>query len=254
MDTFVDGWDAHFTRCRQTGRETGNDELEDYVPENVQIRGTDCFLVLERRSHGTSHGYASGKIRSRRNLAELCPNGGVLEVTAQGPNPRVQGLWSAIWLLGPGAWPGSGECDLHETMFFRGDEQHAFSTLHFGAGRDFVHPGAWGLHLGNYPWDAGDHTLRFEWRRSSGWDCSLAVDGRHVWSFNTRRLPADEPGFREGEGGCARAIFERAFEDPNHGLFLICNLAYGGRPFRHVADVSIADFAIRRVRVSERCA
>jgi hypothetical protein len=37
MDTQRDGWEA-FERVRQTGRETGNDELEDFVPEQVQIR------------------------------------------------------------------------------------------------------------------------------------------------------------------------------------------------------------------------
>lgn len=250
MDTLADGWDAHFTKVRQRGRDTGNDELEDFVPENVQIRGSDCFLVLEKRASG----YASGKIRSIRNLTEMCPNGGVLEVVAQGPNPRAMAEWPAIWLLGPGPWPRSGEVDLMEAMFFRGDEHEAFSTLHFGGSRDFIHPGKWGLHLGTYPWDGGDHRLRFEWRRgngnASGWDCSLDVDGRRIWSFNTRRLPADEPGFREGEEGCARAIFERAFEDPKHGLSLICNLSYGGRPFRHVGDVKIADFVIRRVKIA----
>jgi hypothetical protein len=269
MDTLRDGWDS-FERVRQTGRETGNDELEDFVPEQVQIRdgggGQLCALVLTR----TEHRWLSGKIRSRQNLTELRPNGGQLEVVVQGPNLQffdgrkcryARGAWPAVWLLPHAPWPTGGEIDLLEQMMFkRGDENRGFSTLHFGphAGKDYSYPGHWGLHLGTYDWDDKDHVLKFAWlRRGGAWNLSLSVDGKQVWAFSTKRegvlavgMEAGA-GFREGEPGDPAAIFQRAFDDAKHGLSLVVNLSYGGRPFGDTqADLKSAEFMVKRVTVT----
>jgi len=265
MDTLRDGWES-LERVRQTGRETGNEELEDFVPEQVQIRGSACAFVLARAEHR----WLSGKIRTRQNLTELRPQGGALEVVIQGPNLQffdgricrcARGIWPAVWLLPHAPWPTGGEVDLLELMVFKqGDENRGFSTLHFGprAGKDYSYPGHWGLHLGNYDWNENDHTLNFAWQRRDGaWSLSLSVDGKQVWAFSTRRegilAVGSEAGagFREGEPGDPAAIFQRAFDDPAHGLYLVINLSYGGRPFGGAQpDLKMADIIVKRVAIT----
>jgi hypothetical protein len=258
MDT-AEGWDKHFERVTQKGAETGNDELEDYVPGQVQVRGSEVALVLQRRGNR----YVSGKIRSWKSLKDMAPHGGVLEVGLRGPKLEggTVGIWPAVWLLPNGApWPMGGEIDLYEVMAFTPEGvKSGFSTLHFGPrpGQDALWPGHWGISLGHYPWDSGGtHTLRFEWKRENGaWAMKFAVDGREIWRFTTTRhdifkdFEVGKPhsaDFAPGAAGDPAAIFSRIFDKD---LRIICNLAFGGRPFRHVDNVSSAEMIITHVRV-----
>jgi licheninase len=259
MDS-AEGWDRHFERVAQSGAETGNDELEDYVLEQVQLRGSEIALVLQRRGER----YVSGKIRSRRSLKDMAPHGGVLEISLRGPKlegGRVVGIWPAVWLLPSGEpWPMGGEIDLYEVMAYTPEGvKTGFSTLHFGPrpGQDASWPGHWGLSLGSYPWDAaGEHTLRLEWKRENGsWALNYAVDGREIWRFTTTRndvFKSFEVGkphsadFAPGAAGDPAAIFSRIFDKD---LRIICNLAFGGRPFRYIDNVSSAEMVIMRARV-----
>ena len=85
MDTVAQGW-GEFERVNQTGKQTGNDEEENYIDTQCQVRGTSMFLVLSNE-HGQ---WLSGKIRSRRNLVEYAPQGGTLEVVRRpGAQPTV---------------------------------------------------------------------------------------------------------------------------------------------------------------------
>jgi len=103
-----------------------------------------------------------------------------------------------------------------------------------------------------------DHVLRFSWTRDNGaWRLAFAVDGRQIWSFATRRegvlALGNEAGggFSSGEPGDPAAIFQRAFDDPRHGLYVVINLSFGGRPFGDAqADLQLADFFVRRVVVT----
>jgi hypothetical protein len=157
----------------------------------------------------------SGKLLSKKNLTELCPNGGTLEVVVQGPNLEfydgrhsryVRGIWPAIWLLGNGSWPNeAAELDLWEMMQFKaGDENKASSCAHFGPykGKDFTGPGFWGLNLGSYVWDQQEHLIKFEWkkREDKAWQLTLTVDDRRVWSFATKHEGILDVGDRGGEG------------------------------------------------------
>lgn len=266
MDTDADGWEG-FERVAQSGRATGNDEDEDFAPGQCQVRDRAMFLVLS-----TEQGqWLSGKIRSKRNLTEMAPNGGVLEMVVQGVNIQfhdgrnirfARGVWPAIWLLGNGPWPCSGELDIFEQMMMKnGDQLRGFSTLHFGpsTGRDFVYPNHWGLSLGAYPWSEGDQRLKLQWKRrlDGAWVLTFWVNYKQIWSFVTRREGVLDvgmeagAGFGAGEPGDPAAIFQRAFDDPQHGLYLICNLSLGGRPFGRDshANLRMADFAIKRVTV-----
>jgi hypothetical protein len=173
-----------------------------------------------------------------------------------------------------------GELDLYESMVFQ--ESHhttGFSTLHFGPrpGADALYDdGArhWGLPLGgSYAWDTSAfHTLVLDWVRleSAGggpWQVTFTLDGRRLWSFTTTRRDAFahfEAGkrfekaraedFAPGSAGDPALIFQRAFDDPKHGLHLICNLAFGGNPFKHSYPLRRfpgATFVIKSVDVDE---
>jgi hypothetical protein len=233
---------GRFEFVTQKGRDTGNDELEDFVPEQVQIRGSSAVLVLQKRGDR----WVSGKIRSRQNLTELLPNGGSLEVVVQGVNSSFhRGIWPAVWLLPHGRWPQGGEIDLYEQMYFHpGDERKAFSTCHFGRDKDYR--GGAGLNLARYNWSPSDQKLRFEWRREGvHWRLSMFLNGELKWSFST-----DGTGVMDVAGFNPAAIFQRCFDDPQHGLYLVCNLSYGGRPFGPVSGLELADFVIKSVTVT----
>ena len=45
MDTLTQGW-GDWEKVTQRGKDTGNDEDQDYRPENCQERGKSMFLVL----------------------------------------------------------------------------------------------------------------------------------------------------------------------------------------------------------------
>jgi len=268
MDTLTQGW-GDWEKVTQRGKDTGNDEDQDYRPENCQERGKSMFLVLCKEPE---HWY-SGKIRSKKTLVEMAPDGGELEVVVQGPNLQfhdgrrcrfAHSLWPAVWLLPSNVpWPTGSECDLLELMMHTYDDcNKGFSTLHWGPyrGRDIVTRGSCGLHLGSYVWDEGDHSLRFRWERRAdrAWVLSFWVDDRHVWRFATAKegiLAATHEGygegFREGQPGDACVIIQRAFDEPERSYHIIANLALGGRPFgrRSHDELKMADFVVKGVRV-----
>jgi hypothetical protein len=69
-----------------------------------------------------------------------------------------------------------------------------------------------------------------------------------TWISSIRR-PGD--GFARGQPGNPAAIFQRAFDDPNHGLHVIANLSLGGLPFPRDSRANLkgADFVIKWLRV-----
>ena len=113
--------------------------------------------------------------------------------------------------------------------------------------------------MGSYVWDDGDHLLKFTWKRCEdrAWVLSLWVDDRNVWSFATKREGILDVGKEAGDGfgagqkGDPAILFQRAFDDPQRGLHVICNLAKGGRPWGRDSDANLkmADFVIKGVRI-----
>jgi hypothetical protein len=275
IDTDRDGWEAAFERVTQTGEQTGNHELESYVPEKVEYRQDGhAYLVLSRGHNGR---WTSGKIRSRRNLTQLAPNGGRLQVLIQGPNIQnasgdgfCSGIWPACWAIPDASavpWSCGGEIDIMEVMHFpnRPDTaRRGFSTLHFSPtpGKDYVYPGHWGLKLAEYAWDAGDKLFDFEWHRESSgaWRLSLTLNGAQLWSLTTTRddvfrdaehRPGLNPeGFRPGEAGDPARVFQRAFDNEPFGYKIVVNLAYGGTPFSHVDEsLRCADLVVKHIKL-----
>ena len=127
MDTTTQGW-GEFEPQVLTGQQTGNDEDEDYRASQCQVRGSSMFLVLSNEQGR----WISGKLKSRHNLTQMCPDGGELECVIQGPNLQfhdgrrcrfARGVWPAVWLLGEGdRWPRCAEADLHEQMMHTYDD------------------------------------------------------------------------------------------------------------------------------------
>jgi hypothetical protein len=276
VDTARDGWES-FERVEQPGHLTGNAEWQDFVPSQVLEeagggRRLQLQWVADRK-------YVSGKLRSKWSLAQMAPGGGALEVEVEGPArlsrasggtaQAAAGLWPAVWLLPDAAWPTGGELDIFEQMQRGGGSSaEGFSTLHFGPrrGADAVWQGSWGLQLGRYAWRPETrHTLRFDWRReASRWRASLHVDGARNWEFSTSREDvfagfergkafhgASPSEFAPGAAGDPARIFQRAFDRPEAGLRLICNLSFGGTPFGGRVDAQLrsAALVVHRVRL-----
>lgn len=272
-----ESWEKHWEFVSQTGQQTGNNELQDYVPSNVKISDDDnsLSLVLER-VHGSK--YRSGKIVSRRTLLDWAPRGGAFEIEFSLPRswkssgddndaPFVPGLWPAIWLVPSSRvapWPTGGEIDLMEMMHFWGDEgaaERGFTTLHFGPRRgvDAIFDGHWGLRLATFHWDLRrEHqVIRFEWRRnqtSATWSLRQLVNNEVVWDQRLDRSSgvfvdfeknkhfqegAQAADFAPGAPGDPAVVFHRAFEDPAWSMRVICNLAFGGTPWAHDRQVDL---------------
>lgn len=259
-------WDLEWEYITQTGQQTGNAELQDYVPSQVQINSQDrsLNLVLQKMT-GRKPKYLSGKIRTKRSLAELAPIGGEFEMQFRLPqnvfrrNGREEhealapGLWPAIWLVPRGvAWPTGGEVDLMEMMHrqWRPDTcTWAFSTLHFGPRRgiDAVYDGNWGLPMAYFQWSTKHplQTVIFQWSKNSAtrkWMLRLRVNNNTLWEQTTdytdrflnfekgktfQKATPDE--FTKNAPGDPVAIFQTAFD--KLPIYINVNLAFGGTPF-----------------------
>lgn len=257
-------WDDSWEFVSQTGVETGNNELQNYVPEQIQIGDNNSLhLKLTRSSYGGGGGYLSGKIKSKWTLLGLAPERGLLEVQFYLPVSAFSlrsmrctlapGLWPALWIVPPSrnaAWPTGGEIDLLEMMHKKNHPESAmsgFATLHFGPRRgiDAVFDGQWGLRMGYVPMKCGQkHTISFRWERlnSKRWLMRQSLDDDIIWEQITDHvgafkdfekgknfMNADAYDFsKHGEGNPAR-VFQRAFDE--FPLHVILNVGFGGSPF-----------------------
>lgn len=261
----VDSWNSVFEFVTQTGAETGNNELQDYIPSQLKVNG-HVDLVLEKVS---GNRYKSGKLKSTKAINELAPEHGALEIEFVLPENFlsdksspiiVPGLWPAIWLLpNSGNWPTGGEIDLMEMMQFAGQQERAaFSTLHFGpsTGVDAVYDGHWGLNIASYKWDPARPTqkIRFEWMKTEDgkWKLTQWVNDSQVWDQTTAHVGvfkdfekgknfqrASQSDFAPGGPGDPVPIFQRAFDDKHFGMRLIINLAFGGTPWEYDRRVNL---------------
>lgn len=273
LDSWEPGfrWENEWDYVTQTGQQTGNNEVQDYVPSQVQLFDNNSLgLVLER---GKERRYLSGKIRSKQSLSQLAPNGGSLEILFELPknhfrdnnggeywNSLAPGLWPAMWIVPKGvAWPTGGEIDLMEMMHRRERADSAltgFSTLHFGPRRgvDAVYDGHWGLPLASFKWgkNGNEQSLYFRWRRvKQKWLMEQWINGVKVWdqaTDYTGRFYNFEQGknfkgaaaweFSRRGAGDPATIFQRAFDDLP--MYLNVNMALGGTPFGYDQQIDRA--------------
>jgi beta-glucanase (GH16 family) len=115
---------AHWTRETGTGNNGwGNGESQTYTNSLSNAFVEDGTLHIVASKTGTS--ITSARLKS--DLPDLQPYG-YMEVRAKLPSEL--GAWPAIWLLGNGTWPDTGEIDVVEwaSMF---SSNQAQAALHF---------------------------------------------------------------------------------------------------------------------------
>jgi beta-glucanase (GH16 family) len=104
---------------------TGEIETMTNSPSNVHLDGHGN-LDITALGHGQS--WTSGRIQTISSDFGA-PAGGEMAVTAslRQPDPAVGlGYWPAFWMLGPGAWPGTGEIDILEDVNALNDQSGTF--------------------------------------------------------------------------------------------------------------------------------
>lgn len=226
LDTERDGWLDHFELVDEAGWDTGNNELQEYRPQQVQVMDDGAHLVMQRQDvvykRGRNDRFLSGKLKSVKNLVEMAPNGGRLLITVRGPrvtefwsgNSSAAGLWPAIWLLpNNGNWPRQGEIDLMEMMWRSSSPEStskAASTLHYGPklGLDMIWTDPtsagswnWGMQLAQYNWTGESVVLQFDFVRTvcQAWNLSLALNSTKLWSVMTSRQEEPFASFHDGK-------------------------------------------------------
>ena len=106
----------------------GNNELEYYREENVQVSGGNLVITAKQESFG-GKAYTSGRIRTKDKGDWTY---GRIEFRAI--MPLGKGLWVAVWMLPTeeyyGGWAASGEIDIMEYLGHQPDI--VYGTLHYG--------------------------------------------------------------------------------------------------------------------------
>jgi len=178
----------------------GNNELEYYLPDNVQL-ANGALQITARRESAAGYNFTSGRINTQDRFAFKY---GRIEASIKFPSG--QGLWPAFWMLPQdspyGVWPASGEIDIVEAINLDGTGgNEIFSTIHFGDSAETRYTPSF---------DVTDdfHTYAFEWDE---FEMRWYVDGtlykvENFWSSTAAPYPAP-------------------FDQPFHILF---NLAVGG--------------------------
>ncbi len=202
----------------------GNNELQYYLPDNVQLADGKLKITAKREA-AEGYGVTSGRIMTRDRFAFTY---GRIEASIK--LPPGQGIWPAFWMLSqddmPNAVPGfgiygeyaqSGEIDIVEAVNLKGlpgpggvgGGNEIFSTIHFGG------PAANRRNLStetrytpSEDVTAGFHTYAFEWDQFE-----------MRWYFNGILFKVENSWSSEG------GPFPAPFDQPFYVLF---NLAVGG--------------------------
>ncbi len=105
----------------------GNNELEYYRSENIQVTGGNLVLTAKEEYYG-GRAFTSGKVTTRNKQSFLY---GRIEMRAK--LPYGNGMWPAFWMMPQddvyGGWAASGEIDIMESA---NDMSSIGGTLHFG--------------------------------------------------------------------------------------------------------------------------
>ena len=202
----------------------GNNELQYYLPDNVQLDGGK-LQITARRESAEGFSFTSGRTMTRDRFAFKY---GRIEASIK--LPSGQGLWPAFWMLPQddvvGSAPGkgrygvyaqSGEIDIVEAINLganptpagRGGGNEIFSTIHFG-GDSSVNQNlsAETLYTPSFDVTADFHTYAFEWDE---FEMRWFVDGTLYKMEN----------FWSSAGGAYPAPFDQPF-------YVLFNLAVGG--------------------------
>ncbi len=106
----------------------GNNELEKYQKQNVQI--VEGNLVITAKRESGNNNYTSSRIKTKGKFSFKY---GRVDVRAA--LPVGKGIWPAIWMLGENidevGWPKCGEIDIMEKIGGVGNESTVYGTAHW---------------------------------------------------------------------------------------------------------------------------
>jgi len=202
----------------------GNNELQYYLPDNVQV-ANGTLQITARREAAEGYSFTSGRVTTRDRVAFKY---GRIEASIK--LPSGQGLWPAFWMLPQddevGTAPGkglygvyaqSGEIDIVEAINLdanptpagRGGDNEIFSTIHFG-GDSSVNQNLSSetIYTPSFDVTADFHTYAFEWDE---FEMRWYADGTLYKVEN----------FWSSAGGAYPAPFDQPF-------YVLFNLAVGG--------------------------
>ncbi|WP_037833073.1 SGNH hydrolase domain-containing protein [Streptomyces sp. NRRL F-4474] len=208
---------------------TGEVETMTDSTDNVRLDGKGALEIVPTRKDGA---WSSGRIETRRSDFAP-PPGGALRIEASIALPDVTGAgaagyWPAFWTLGAPlrdgytGWPGVGELDVMESVNGR---DTVFGSMHCGVPEGGPCREPVGLTSGPQPCQGCRGAFH-----SYAVEVDLAPGAQEVrWYLDGRvyhRVAAD---------AMDPATWKRAVD---HGLFLILNVAVGGKlPQADGADV-----------------
>lgn len=218
-------WDAN--GCTNLG----NEELQWYMPDNVQVSDGNLILRAKRQPvpghEGRIFDYTSGMVTSGRNYQERASRSdrfattyGYFEIRAKVPAGR--GLWSAFWLL-PSTHNSKPEIDIMEVLGHATDtlEMHAHYRDDEGVSQN---PGS---EAEVEDMSKQFHVFGVDWQPDS---ITWYFDGQEKWRYTVKEHISQEP------------------------MYILLNLAVGGEWPGAPAKETVfpADFMIDYVRVWKR--
>ncbi len=226
----------------------GNNEMQTYTPDNIQVAGGVLTLQGRQEADGT---YTSARIDTKGKFNFRY---GRVEISAR--LPEGQGVWPAIWMLPTdetvyGPWPRGGEIDIMEAFNPGVNGNNSVqSTTHYG----LPTPPSYGTSsrndLGVSP-SMGFHEYAMEWERDN---LRFYIDGVHYQTQKASQwyayFPADEDGYFNEFGAFKQGPRDAPFDQLFH---LIMNFAIGGDPVGSpdTSTVWPQNFEIDYVRVYE---
>ena len=137
----------------------GNNELQYYKSENVEVSGGTLKIIAKRESEQNKL-YTSARITSKDKGDWTF---GRFE--AKMKTPQGKGLWPAFWMLSSsepyGSWPQSGEIDIMELVGSEPEKVHG--TIHFGPPPPNNRSATESYSLQDGSFADGFHTFAIEW-------------------------------------------------------------------------------------------
>ncbi len=189
----------------------GNEELEYYQKDNVQVRDGNLVITAKKESVGGKE-YTSGRLWTQPTFSATY---GRFEASIK--LPRGTGLWPAFWLMANtttyGTWAANGEIDILEC---RGRVYNSVEgNLHYGE----EWPG--NLHTGGtYSFPKGSyidddfHTYTLEWE-----------PGEIRWYVDGNLFLTQNDWYSKSENEATQYSFPAPFDKP---FYIILNMAVGG--------------------------